>query len=61
MLRAAICRANEKYPPKTLVTMQTVYPGSEALARRIMKNCDVKDLARSFEFEFKDIYSLLFD
>lgn len=61
LLHAAICRANEKYPPETLVTMQTVNPGSEALARWIMENCDYKDLARSFEFEFKDTYSLLYD
>ena len=61
LLSAAICRANEKYPPETLVTMQTVNPGSEALARRIMENCDFKDLSRSFEFEFRDTYPLLFD
>lgn len=54
VLRAALSRANAKCPPETIVTMQTVSPKGEALARRIMEDSGFRNLARCVELVFEN-------
>lgn len=58
LLRGALQRAIEKYPGETLVTMQTVNEKGEAIARRIMTDCNYKNLARSAEFVLRPVEAL---
>lgn len=55
ILRFAMRRATDKYPPETVVTMQTVSEKGEAVARRIMEGSSFENLARSAELVFKPV------